>query len=185
MARVVRKPGPGAEKLRVALEALDGKVGKVGWFETAKYPDGTRAAYVAAIHEYGYKSIPPRLGMRETADAKRKEWAGVAKQGAKEILAGRATAGTVMEMIGLAAFGDMYKRISTVQSPPLSQVTIELRRQRRANPEMKVTGRSVGEAVKASQSAFFTPGDTSAPENKPLVDTGYLLVTLTHVVEDS
>lgn len=163
MARVVRRPGPGAERLRIALEALDGKVGKVGWFESAVYPDGTQAAYVAAIHEYGYPEggIPPRLGMRETADAKRGEWAGVAAQGAKAILEGKATAGAVMEAVGLKAAGDMRKRIATVQTPPLKPDTIRARQRQRADKK--------------------TVGNLT----KPLVDTGFLLGSLTNTVEDS
>ena len=63
-----RVPSPVRERITLAAKELDGKELKVGWFASSKYENGTPAAYVAAIHEFGYPegNIPPRLGMRGT-----------------------------------------------------------------------------------------------------------------------
>lgn len=161
MAEVKRVKGAGSDKLKIAIADLGKKVGKVGWFSTSHYPDGTPVAYVAAIQEYGYKSIPPRLGMRATADQKRDEWSKIAESGAKAILAGTTSPQSVMELLGLKAAGDMRKHISTVTSPPLMPSTIRQRLSKKSNKK------AVGSLT------------------KPLVDTGILLGTLTNTVEDS
>lgn len=161
VAKVTRTPGPADARLRVAIAGLQGLTGKVGWFKSAHYPDGTPVAYVAVIQEYGYPDggIPPRLGMRETAQAKRKEWAALVASGARSVLAGKSTGPQVMEALGLKAAGDMRKHIAEVQSPPLKDDTIKARR--------------------AQRSDKVTMGNLS----KPLVFTGHLLATLTNTVE--
>ena len=162
VAKVKRVPGPAFGPLQKALKTLDDAVGKVGWFQTAHYPDGTPVAYVAAIHEFGVpeKNIPPRLGMRATADEKRGEWAKVSEVGAKRILNGQATPWEVMETIGLKAAGDVRKHIANVTSPPLKADTVKAR----------LAGKKQGNVV-------------SVTIAKPLVHTGELLGSLTNTVE--
>ena len=48
------------QTLDINLKALAKIEGKVGWFESAEYPEGTPVAYVAAIQELGHGKIPPR-----------------------------------------------------------------------------------------------------------------------------
>lgn len=162
VAKVRRVPGPAAGPLQRAVASLDDIVGKVGWFQTAHYPDGTPVAYVAAIQEFGVpeKNIPPRLGMRATADEKRAKWAGVAEQGAKQILAGNQTPWEAMERLGLVAAGDIRKHITEVTTPPLKVATVKAR----------LAGKKQGRVV-------------SITIAKPLVDTGELLGSVTNVVE--
>lgn len=139
MPKVIRKPGPGDERLRVAIKDLHGLVGKVGWFQSSHYPDGTPVAYVASIQEHGYPAggIPPRLGMRDTADAKRVEWAAIAGRGAKAVLKGTTSATAAMEQLGLKAAGDMRKHIAEIVSPPLKPATIQDRLRQRANKKLR------------------------------------------------
>ena len=161
MPKVTRKPGPGDERLRVAIQDLHGVVGKVGWFQSSHYPDGTPVAYVASIQEHGYPAggIPPRLGMRDTADKQRAIWADVARRGAKAVLKGTTTAREAMEQLGLKAAGDMRKHIAEVVSPPLKAATIQDRLRQRAN--RKVMGAL----------------------DKPLVFSGELIDSLTNTTE--
>lgn len=163
MARVVRTQGPGAERLKVALEGLEDKQGKVGWFETAKYPDGTPVAYVAAIQEFGYPrgNIPSRPFMRPTIDRERDNWRVLAESGARAIIAGNQTSQGVLEAIGLKAAGDIAKTISQVHAPPLLAATVKARMRRRADKK--------------------TVGNLT----KPLVDTGLMISTITSTVEDA
>lgn len=57
--KVTNTPGPAREKLRILVEGLGKSKGRVGWFESAKYADGTPVAYVAAIQEYGATFMHP------------------------------------------------------------------------------------------------------------------------------
>lgn len=163
MAKVTRKPGPGRKLLDVAIKDLKGVRGKVGWFETAHYPNGVPVAYVAAIQEFGYPAggIPPRLGMRETAAAQRKEWGQIAFQSAKAILKGTTTAMGAMELLGLKAAGDFRKHISEVWTPSLKEATILNR----------AYDRNLGY------------GGVTSSLTKPLVFSGHLLTTLTNTTE--
>lgn len=164
MVKTRRVKTDAGKNLDVALDNLAGKVAKVGWFEKSKYPEPPHlpVAYVATIQEYGNSAehIPPRPFMRPTVIQKRVEWRGVAERGAKAVLAGRATAADVMEQIGLKAAGDVRRTISQIWSPPLSPRTIAARLAKRKDKK------------------------TIGALDKPLVDTGLMLATLTNTVED-
>lgn len=162
--KVTRSKNSLIKKLPVILKDLEGKVGKVGWFEEQRYDDkeNTPVAYVAAVQEYGYppNNIPARPFMRPTVIAHHKEWKEIAEKGAKQAIIGKQTITSVMEAIGLKASGDIKKTISKVTEPPLSKRTIAARLARRSNKT------------------------TLGLLTKPLIDTGYMLNSLTNVVED-
>jgi len=147
-----RRDSSGRDALRIAIKGLNGATGKVGWFESAKYPDGTPVAGVAAVQEFGNVHTPPRLGMRQTQSDKQGTWKGIAKDAAKAVVTGELPPGALMEAVCLQTEGDLRATISKVLSPPLKRATIRARERRSAS----------GEA-----------------STKPLVDTGYMLATLT------
>lgn len=122
----VRRQGPGFKRLRLALAELDGVEGKVGYFESSRYKDGTPVAYVAAVHEIGFApgGIPPRPTLGPTIDANREAYAKQFGQGAKAILDGRSTAMDVMETMVLVAAGDVGAAIGALQDPPLKPETV-------------------------------------------------------------
>lgn len=158
----MRVAGPGEKKLQNLVNGLDStNVGKVGWFKLSQYEDGTPVAYVATIQEYGYPegNIPARPMLRPTIISKKKKWAKMAEQGAKDILNGGSTIDSVLEKIGQSAAGDARKTITAITEPPLSPLTIQARLAKRSNKT------KVGNLT------------------KPLVDTGLLLNSLTNVVE--
>lgn len=146
-----------------ALNAMKNPKAEAGWFESAKYPDGTPVAYVATIQEFGSpkNSIPPRPFMRPTLAEKSGEWKALALRGAKAMARGNETIGTVMEKLGSKAAGDIRKTISNVNSPALKDATIKARLSKRANKK--------------------TVGNLT----KPLVDTGLMLSTCTHKVSET
>lgn len=167
----VRRTGPGVATLTAALKSLDGLQAKTGWFETAKYADGTPVAYIATIHEFGavvlnpdavagaYQGgtggaapvvIPARPFMRPTVAEKGNEWVKLLERGAAQVLLGKATAKEIMEMVALRAAGDVGKTIARITTPPLAPSTI-------ANKK----------------------GAT-----KPLVDTGQMIQSVTGIVEE-
>lgn len=161
---VTRKVSPMQAKLRAALVGLDVTEAKVGWFSSDKYEaTGTPVAYVAAIQEFGYAphGLPPRLGFREMCVAKRESWMRVAAQAARNILNGKMDVNQGLELIGAVAEGDGRKQIASVDSPSLAESTL------------------VARANKLRE------GDTLTVSGaKPLVDTGLMLATLTHIVSN-
>lgn len=170
------------EKLDLKLKELAGIEGRVGWFESARYEDGTPVAYVMAIQELGSPPIPPRPFMRPTAIDKKDEWIKVAAQASKGALAGNMSAENVMELLTLKAESDVHDTIESITSPPLSPITIELRAMKMRDPNIKITGKTVGEAAaKVNKPGYQTPNVST----KPLNDTGFAIATLTHVVEKS
>ena len=139
-----------------AIKELEkNKVAKVGWFESAKYEDGTQVAYVAQILELGAPSrnIPPFAMLRNTIDMNEEEWKKFFEGWALRILKGQMTMEQAMEALGLLVAGDIRKTISTITSPALKKSTLDAR-----------AGR----------------GNTSS---KPLVDSGLMLATVTNLVE--
>tara|TARA_R110000851_G_C13077978_1_gene565526 strand:+ start:746 stop:1234 length:489 start_codon:yes stop_codon:yes gene_type:complete len=159
MGRVVRERTNAAEGLNNLLSAQK-QSSKVGWFESAKYPDGTPVAYVAAIQELGStkNNIPPRSFMRTTISSKSGDWKKLAESGARAVLAGNASPADVIMGLGLAAEGDIRKTIAEMSAPALKESTIKNRLRKMAN------GKKVGNL------------------NKPLVETGLMIATLTSVV---
>lgn len=127
----------------------------VGWFDSAKYPDGTPVALVATTQEFGStkKRIPPRSFMRPAINEGRTEWSAAAASGFKAVAAGRYTAANVLDLIGSSAAGAVRQKISELNSPPLDPVTIAARKRKGIHG------------------------------TKPLVATTLMLTTLTHKVE--
>lgn len=161
MARVIRKTNKEvADRLKVALNELDGLELKTGFFETAKYEDGTPVAYVAAIHEFGssVRGIPARPFFRPTIVTKKEKWAQLAKSGSRAILAGNEDGFTFLEKLGLQTSGDIAKTISQVTTPPLKESTI-----------------------KAKQ-AKMVDGSVRGNLSKPLIETGIMINSLTYGV---
>jgi hypothetical protein len=169
MAKVKRVLGPAYGPLQTAIKTLNEVQGKVGWFESAHYPSGVPVALVAAVNEYGWPehNIPPRLGMRATADAMRQKWTEIAASASKRVLAGTMTAWQAMELIGLTAAGDIRKHITQVVSPPLKPATVAARI---AAAKAAGNGRGLNRVIPISIS-------------KPLVASSELLGSLTSVVE--
>ena len=160
MGKVTRKGG-GIQRLRTGAKELSGVTGKVGFFESAKYPDGTPVAYVASIHEHGYApgNIPPRPMMRPTIAEQSAQWSRDFGEGAKAVVVGRYSAAQVMDAVGMKAAGDVAKTISEIKSPPLAPATVDARRRR------------------------YADGKTTGNLTKPLVDTAVMVTSVTHITE--
>lgn len=173
--------------INLNLKAMEKVQGKVGWFESSKYPDGTPVAYAAAINEYGVpeRSIPARPFMRPAAAAKSAEWANTAESLAASMVEGVTTPEDVMELLTLKAEGDVSKAIAAVVSPPLSPITILARARRQQGGT--VTGKTIGEIARGIRNDSYdkTQAAMAGVSTKPLNDTGTMIATLTHVVTKS
>lgn len=165
------------ETLDARLRELNGVETAVGWFENARYENGTPVAYVAAIQELGKHARP---FLRPTINEKSGDWAVLMGRGARAVLDHGESPESVLDKVGFQVEGDISKTISEIYAPPLSPITILLRYWRRQG--RKITGRTVGEAARAiAQPGYVQP----AVSDKPLVDSGILLDTLTHQVRKS
>jgi hypothetical protein len=153
--RMEETDGPGFKELKLMLAGLSDCSVDVGWFESAVYPNGTHVAHVAAIQEFGYRSIPPRPFMRPTITAKTEAWKAKLVILTKALSSGK-TMSQVLTTFGAVVESDIAKTITEVTSPPLKPSTIAKRF------KSKKGGRSV----------------------KPLVDTRYMFNSLTSVVKN-
>lgn len=126
----------------------------VGWFASAKYPDGTPVAGVAVVQEFGTSDgrIPPRPFARPTIAANGKpggRWSQAVAQSMRKSKSIEQTAHT----LGNFVRGDMQEAIARVTTPELAEATKEARRSR---------------------------GNSST---KPLVDTRVMMPTLNYEVD--
>jgi hypothetical protein len=165
-------------RLSQIAEQVDGKVANVGWFPSAQYEDGTPVAYVALIQEKGAPEvgIPPRPTLGPTFEQKRDEWQKTIADGMCAVVRGQASGDTVLEAVGMQAAGDIKQAISTLSAPPLSPVTVLLRKWKKAGK--KITRATVGEAA-----AAIAAGEDPGGDDKPLNATGLMLATLTNTVD--
>ena len=154
--KVIVKPGIDLSKI---ISDINSARLQVGWGEKQRYDDGTPVAVVAATQEFGSpaKNIPPRSFMRTSSIEKEGEWKALIGQGMKTVMNGANSTANVFEMVGLKVAGDVREKIATITSPALAPSTIKAR----------IRGRKVGNAGTAT---------------KPLVDTGYMLNSLTSEV---
>lgn len=197
MAKVTRSNPRAFDVLTARLKELDGQVTKVGWFPGSVYENGAPIAGVAYVQEHGahinhpggtpYKIgpdgkaifvaksspgaenlpvtkphpivIPPRPFMRPTIDRERNNWSAFMKWGAKAVLDGKMTAHNVMDILGGNAAGQVAQSIRNVSAPPLKPSTIRARLHARSDQE--------------------TVGNL----DKPLVDWGDMINSVTHTVE--
>ena len=141
------------EELARRLAGFDGRQAKVGWFESAEYPNGKKVAEVAIIQEFGAPgaNIPPRPFIRPTFNAQKEKWTELIEKGVKAVMRGATTADAVLDTVGHAAAEDIKMAIRDVTSPELAESTKEQRRR---------------------------DGFTDEPLNR----TGYMIATCTRIV---
>jgi len=149
-----------AKRLQKAIVDIEKTSAKVGWFKSAVYPDGTPVAQVATINEYGApaRNIPPRPFMRPTITQRETEWETLAANESRKVMAGAQTVNGMFTVISLKAAAQVKITIKNIHSPALAESTVRARLARRKNKTITATLR------------------------KPLVDTGYMLSTLSSAV---
>jgi hypothetical protein len=157
---VIHKPGMSRD-LSIAIQDLGDKVGKAGWFPSAQYEGNKPVAYIAAIQEYGSGAIPPRSFQRTTVIEKQSEWKRIAASEARKVLKGTQTAHGAMVVLAAAAAGDMVKKIKSIYTPVLKVETVKARIRKAGLGKKKSLNMSIA---------------------KPLVDSGYMIDTLTSQV---
>lgn len=173
MAAVVK----GGDKMKAALAKIAAKVGtmphvRVGFLETAKYPDGTPVAMVAAIQEFGAPrvGIPPRPFFRPMIAAHKSEWG---PNVGKYMKHHNNDVAASLRDVGKVIAGDLAQAIVDVQAPPLSTTTLMLRKMKKLDPDLKLN-MSYKTVIEAR--ARVAAGKSYAGVSiKPLIETGFLL----------
>lgn len=150
---------------------------RVGFLEDATYPDGTLVAMVAAIQEFGAPAagIPPRPFFRYMILNESPTWG---EKLANLLDTHGYDARKALALMGEGIAGQLRQSIIDTVAPPLSPITLMLRQMRADDPDLEVTGKTVGEAA-----ARVAAGkEATGVSTKPLVDTGVLLAAVDYEV---
>lgn len=173
----------GGDKLEAALAEIAANVTKassvqIGFLEGATYPDGTSVPMVAAIQEYGAPraGIPPRPFFRSMIVEKSPEWP---KAVGGLLRANDYDSAKTLGQTGEAIKGQLQQSIIDTVSPPLSPVTLMLRKMKGADSSLVVTGRTVAEA----RSRVAAGESTDGVSTKPLVESGHLVNSVDYAVK--
>lgn len=151
---------------------------KVGFLEGATYPDEshTPVAQVAFWLNYGTSTAPPRPFFTNMIKDKSDEWGPALADFLAE--SNFDVVGS-LQMVGEGIRGQLQQSIIDMDSPPLSKITLMLRKMRIDNPDLKVTGATVGEAARR-----VAAGESSSPASTKVgVYTGHLLASADFIVE--
>lgn len=105
--------------LKSGLNMQNGKL-RVGFINSATYPNGINVAQVAFNNEYGTDKIPPRPFMRNTIADKKKDWIAMVAP-----LVRRVGSEKAMLQLGEVIKGDIVFTILNFTNPPNAPVTIQ------------------------------------------------------------
>lgn len=167
-------------KLKEIAKRIEGKKTlKVGFLEGATYPDedGTSVAQVAFWLNYGHGKTPPRPFFTDLIAAKSDSWGDalgrVLEQNDWDV-------DKALRIMGEGIAGQVRDAIINLNAPSLSPVTLMLRKMMKDNPNLEVTGATVGEAA-----ARVAAGeDYSGVSTKVGVYTGHMLNSVDYEVDD-
>ena len=93
---------------------------RVGFINSATYPDGTNVAQVAFNNEYGTDKAPPRPFMRNTIADKKKDWIALVAPLVRQVGAEKA-----MLQLGEVIKGDLVFTILNFTNPPNAEATVK------------------------------------------------------------
>lgn len=166
----------GGDKAKKFLEQMSKKLGsgklvKVGFLEGSDYPEsGTSVPMVAAIQEFGAPKvgIPPRPYFRTMVTAGKAHWG---DDLAAIMKATNCDSKQALAQMGFIIKEELQQSIIDTNAPALSPITLMLRKMRKQDQTLVVTGKTVGEAARRVAKGESTSGVSV----KPLVDSGYLL----------
>ena len=152
----ITQDNSGSEALEKLADQIKKSKIEVGFFESAKYPDGTPVAYVAAIQEFGYPAgnIPSRPFFRN-AISKNDGWKPLATKAMSAVVEGRIELNQALNQMGLKMAADVKDSITDGSYEALKQSTLDARQSRKR---------------------------TQGVASKPLIDTGQMLQSVTYAV---
>ena len=119
----------GGHNLKRTIERAKGAKGldrvTVGFYETARYPDGTPVAAVAAWNEFGTSRSPERPFFRRTIEAVRETARELIREGTDghTLVVDRALG----DRLGMYVAGELQQEIVNLQEPPNAPFTIAMK----------------------------------------------------------
>lgn len=140
---------------------------KVGFLSSSTYANGTPVAMVAAIQNFGApaRGIPPRPFFSNMIADKSSEWGPAVAELLKD---NDYDSERALDQVGQGIVGQLRQSITDTNAPPLSPVTLMLRKMRTDNPSLVVSGKTVGEAARRVADGESYGGVST----KPLIDIG-------------
>lgn len=173
------------KKLDDELRRLGRKIGRgaalrVGFLENATYPgeedqEALPVATVAAWQNFGTAKIPARPFFSNMVANKSPEWG--------RILANLIEKHGVekgMSLMGEGIRAQLQESIRETNDPPLSPITLMLRKMRSEHPGVPITGASLGEAARRVKAGEQGATGTHA---KPLIDTSNMINSVDYEVD--
>lgn len=153
------------------------KVLRVGFLETAKYPSGEQVAQVAFWDEYGTTKSPPRPFFRTAIKANKEKWV---RRFGKLVALNNFDVDLSMRLIAEEMINDVQTSISDLTSPPLSPLTLMIRKVMIGRTDQKATLSDVKEA----RARLARGEDTDGVSDKPLIYTNVMRSSVSFDIVD-
>lgn len=113
------------ENLKRRLTGKREHVVNVGFPSSAKEPDGTSTALVAAVHEYGSEHVPERPFMRVAIQENLGNYKALNANSLKQLVRGSITTDKALGLLGLMASSHIKEKIKNGSFAPLKAATIK------------------------------------------------------------
>lgn len=117
---------------------------EIGFFETARYPNGTFVAQVARYNEFGTINIPMRPFFRNAINKNIKKWYATLQNAINQ----NATPSKALSIVGEVARADIIQSITDFKAPPNAQSTIKQKKSTNPLIDTGLMRRSVTYKVK-------------------------------------
>lgn len=117
---------------------------EIGFFETARYPNGTFVAQVARYNEFGTLNIPMRPFFRNAIQKNIKKWYATLQNAINQ----NATPSKALSIVGEVARADIIQSITDLRTPPNAESTIKQKKSTNPLIDTGLMRRSVTYKVK-------------------------------------
>lgn len=117
---------------------------EIGFFESARYPNGTFVAQVARYNEFGTLRIPMRPFFRNAIQKNIKKWYATLQNAINQDLA----PSKALSIVGEVARADIIQSITDFKAPPNAQSTIKQKKSTNPLIDTGLMRRSVTYKVK-------------------------------------
>lgn len=136
------------QNIKIDKKAITKFMGKekleIGFFETARYPNGTFVAQVAYFNEFGTLNIPMRPFFRNAINKNIKKWYATLQNGINQ----NATPSKALSIVGEVARADIVESITSLREPPNAESTIKQKKSTNPLIDTGLMRRSVTYKVK-------------------------------------
>ena len=117
---------------------------EIGFFETARYPNGTFVAQVARYNEFGTLNIPMRPFFRNAINKNIKKWYATLQNAINQ----KATPSKPLSIVGEVARADIIQSKTDLRTPPKAESTIKQKKSTNPLIDTGLMRRSVTYKVK-------------------------------------